>query len=106
MNQLNSDGTRKPQKLERAINWLRMTLSKHAMAATEVFELAKSEGLSEKTVRRASKAAGVRKVKCGMIGGWRWIIPQSWVLPRTWPNATRQSGHLRAGVQGYRRLLK
>jgi len=58
-----------------AIDWLRETLDDEPVEAARVFELAKAEGIAEKTLQRASKSLGVRKVKVAMQAGWSWSLP-------------------------------
>lgn len=61
--------------LDLASDWLRETLASGPVAATDIFDRAKAEGIAKKTVQRASRALGVRKLKEGMAGGWEWSLP-------------------------------
>jgi len=61
--------------LDTAIEWLRETLADGPVAAKDVFERARAEGITEKTLQRASKDLNVQKAKEGMAGGWEWSLP-------------------------------
>jgi rubrerythrin len=65
-------GSPSASALDAAKDWLRETLAHGSVAAEEVFDLAKAEGIKEKTLRRAANALGVRKAKLAMAGGWSW----------------------------------
>jgi hypothetical protein len=68
-------GTSNTSALDEATDWLREMLATGPVAAAEVFGQAKSEGIAEKTLRRASKVLDVRKAKVTMTGGWSWSLP-------------------------------
>jgi hypothetical protein len=61
--------------LDIAIEWLRETLTSGPLAATEVLDMAKAEGIANKTLQRASKSLRVRKLKLAMEAGWWWSLP-------------------------------
>lgn len=61
--------------------WLRGALANGPVAAADLFTRAKTAGIAEKTLRRASKALGVCKEKAGMHGGWQWSLPKMAKLP-------------------------
>jgi hypothetical protein len=61
--------------LESAVDWLRVTLADGPAAAADVLDRSKVVGIAEKTLRRASKALGVRKDKAAMTGAWAWSLP-------------------------------
>jgi len=61
--------------LKAASDWLQETLASGPVAATDVFDRAKAEGISKKTLQRASKATKVQKAKGAMEGGWEWSLP-------------------------------
>jgi putative DNA primase/helicase len=67
--------SRTTSALDEAIDWLRKTLADGPVAAPEVFDRAKGEGIAEKTLRRASRALRVVKEKEGMSEGWVWSLP-------------------------------
>jgi hypothetical protein len=46
-----------------------------SIAAEEVFDRAKADGIAKKTLQRASKALGVQKAKLAMADGWSWSLP-------------------------------
>jgi len=84
--------------LQEAVAFLRQVLASGPMRATEVERLAKEDGISLRTLRRARESLGVESRKDGMRGG------RSWSLPKGSPpspglasfGATRDSdGHLR-----------
>jgi hypothetical protein len=50
-------------------------LSRGPVAADEVKDMAKGEGIAERTLRRARKELGIKPVKSGMEGGWTWSLP-------------------------------
>jgi len=58
-----------------AVDWLRATLADGPVDAAEVFDLAKAEGIANKTLQRASRELNVRKAKQGMTAGWSWSLP-------------------------------
>jgi len=58
-----------------ATDWLQETLANGSVAAADVFDRAMAEGISKKTLQRASKALKVRKAKEAMDGGWEWSLP-------------------------------
>jgi hypothetical protein len=64
-----------PSALDTASDWLRETLAGGPMAASELLELAKSDGVAEKTLQRASKELKIKKSKGGMDSGWVWSLP-------------------------------
>ncbi len=61
--------------MDGAIEWLREILADGPMAASEVFDRSKAEGISKRTLQRASKALDVRKEKLAMVAGWSWSLP-------------------------------
>ena len=53
----------RPEQREEAIEWLRERLAAAAEPSTEVYAAARSDGISERTLRRAIKDLGVRSYK-------------------------------------------
>jgi putative DNA primase/helicase len=91
--------------LEGAREWLRETLANGPVAATDVLDRAKAEGISEKTLRRASKDLKVQKVKEAMEGGWEWSLPPKMAKSAEDARASsvatfEETGHLREHVSG------
>jgi len=69
-------GEHEATERERAAEWLRDYLSDgNPVASIELFHVAKGEGFSEKTVRRALEAIGAESVKDGFDDGWSWRLP-------------------------------
>jgi putative DNA primase/helicase len=62
--------------LQEAKDFLRDALKNGARSATEVEAEAEGEGISERTLRRARKALGVRTQKVGMPGAWVWQLDE------------------------------
>ena len=60
--------------VEEAALWLESTLNEGSVAAKTLFDLAKGDGIAQKTLNRAAKPLGVHKYKCGMKGGWVWSL--------------------------------
>ena len=60
-------------KLQRARLWIVLTLLDGPMLATCVISLAKDEGFSKTTLRRAARGI-VRHGKPSMCGGWSWEL--------------------------------
>jgi hypothetical protein len=54
-----------PTELQRAIDWLREALAKGPIPSTELWQRAKAEGISRRTLDRAKPLAGVRGVRIG-----------------------------------------
>jgi len=61
--------------LDVAKEWLQDTLADGPIPAEDVSDRAKTDGISEKTLQRASKAMKVQKTKLGMEGPWSWSLP-------------------------------
>jgi putative DNA primase/helicase len=72
---MQADSAPKNSALGMAIDWLRETLAGGPVASKEVFDMAKAEGIANKTLQRASKSLGVRKAKVAMEAGWSWSLP-------------------------------
>ena len=58
--------------MDAAAAWLLEMLDNGPVAAGDLVKRAKAAGISEKTLRRASKRLGVCTTKSGMKGGWYW----------------------------------
>jgi putative DNA primase/helicase len=93
--------TTKPRctAVDEAAEWLREILANGAISASEVIDLAKGEGISEKTLRRAQKNLGIRPTKEGLRRGLgmgapiedgqkfpRWPI---FCAHKRWPSSTK-----------------
>jgi hypothetical protein len=61
--------------LDEAKEWLQDALADGPLTAEDVSDWAKANGISEKTLQRASKALKVQKRKLGMQGPWSWSLP-------------------------------
>ncbi|MCH8316711.1 MAG: hypothetical protein IIA64_12130 [Planctomycetes bacterium] len=71
-----ADRVTAPQ-LREAVEFLQATLADGPMAPKEIKERAGQEGISEITLNRAKKPAGVESVKDAYSGGWHWrIVPR------------------------------
>ncbi|MGI9070752.1 MAG: AAA family ATPase [Bryobacteraceae bacterium] len=66
----------KTSELEEAKGWLERTLADGLMTAKDVNELATRDGISEKTLRRAREALGIKPAKRSMKGPWSWSLPK------------------------------
>jgi hypothetical protein len=69
--------------VEEAAGFLRAILEDGAVSAKEIFQRAKSEGLSEKTVRRAKTRLGLKKFHQGFgkESKWTWDLPAKMADP-------------------------
>jgi hypothetical protein len=76
-----SDTPKGTSALHEAMDWLQGVLADRALAAAEVLELARADGISEKTLRRAQKALGIQSVKIAMAQGWSWSLPKTANIP-------------------------
>jgi putative DNA primase/helicase len=61
--------------LDVAKEWLQDALAYGPLTAEDVSDRAKADGVSTKTLQRASKALKVQKQKSGMEGPWSWSLP-------------------------------
>ena len=91
---------RSTSAVDEAADWLRETLTEGPKPATEISELAASESISKKTLRRAREKLGIKPVKLGMNNGWMWSLPPK--MPNTAEDAPQNNlgtfedvGHLR-----------
>lgn len=77
-------------------DFLKVTLAAGPLPAKQIFAEARNAGLSEKTVRRAKDALGIKPAKTRFDGGWEWSLPtqvaQDDQDSRTCP--TKFDGHL------------
>jgi putative DNA primase/helicase len=64
----------KVPKLDQAKQLLRTTLAQTEQRQTEIQALAKAEGISWATLKRASEEGEVIKRKNGIAGGWWWSL--------------------------------
>ena len=64
-------------KLDEAEDFLRSELGKCRLAVKNLISEARSQGISETTLRRAKKNIGVSQEKTGMEGGWVWKLPDT-----------------------------
>ncbi len=65
-----------PSKIEQAKELLRDQLQNGPMAADQLIEMAKSEGIGERTLQEAKKQLGVKAVKDKAFQGrWKWKLP-------------------------------
>ena len=85
--------------LDEAKQFLRELLTPAVVATRDVTKEARSAGISEKTLRRAKDALGVRAVKDGFHGGWRWTLPSPLDPPR-WPTPIEGGQANRLGIFG------
>lgn len=81
---------------DHAVAFLARYLAAGPRPADEVIRDGESEGLSEKTLRRARATLGAVSVKVGFPGSWRWALPEDGQKPAKVP--TPGSGHLRPEV--------
>ena len=72
--QVDTDRPKSRVKAEDVIVWLRQVLEDGPMPAPVLFQLARSNGLSEKALRRNKEAAGATTEKFGLGGGWFWSV--------------------------------
>jgi putative DNA primase/helicase len=93
------EGDEERGALDEAREFLRELLSPGAVATREVAKEARSAGISDKTLRRAKEALGVRAVKDGFQGGWRWRLPSPSAPPR-WPTSPEGGQAKRMGIFG------
>lgn len=63
-------------KLAHAREWLSAQLSSGAQEQEEIQNLAKDEGISKATLRRAKRELCVRSRKDGLSGPWMWCLPE------------------------------
>jgi len=61
--------------LDKATDFLREILRKKSLPASEINRLAKLQGYSEATIRRAADCLNIVKKKEGMKGPWLWSLP-------------------------------
>ena len=59
-----------------AQDWLQEVLASGEVPAAQVHKLAKEEGISGATLRRAQKYLGIDPKKNGMADGWTWSLPK------------------------------
>ena len=71
--QMTNAGTGRMSKLEKAANWLSGVLKDGPVASKNLSEKARADGISEKTLQRASKEIKVCKEK-GAAGIWHWKL--------------------------------
>jgi hypothetical protein len=64
-----------------AKEFLRKLLADGPVAAAKVAELAKTAGIANKTLQRASNDLKVQKQKTGMADGWKWSLPPKMATP-------------------------
>jgi putative DNA primase/helicase len=67
--------------LAEAIQFLECQLADGPKLAEELFEIARSEAISEPTLKRAKKSVGAVSEKLGFDGGWAWALPASEPAP-------------------------
>jgi hypothetical protein len=65
----------KPSALDAAKAWLKLALAGGQVPSTRIESLAKKEGISARTLRRAAKAAGVVHIRIGRKQ-WNWALPR------------------------------
>jgi hypothetical protein len=75
-------------------------LGNEPVAATRIIDMAGANGISEKTLQRASQAIGVQKAKLAMEAGWFWSLRQKVAKPTEDAQAStgatfEKDGHLR-----------
>ncbi len=61
-------------EIDEAVEFLRDTLKDGAVSSKDVFRQAKAAGVSERTLWRAKKRLGVKAVKSGFDGSWKWSL--------------------------------
>jgi hypothetical protein len=98
-------GSRNISAVETAKAWLQDALENGPIAKIELIDLAKEEGIANRTLQRASKMLNIQKEKKGMADGWWWSLP-----PKVAKSAEdghvsevatfRESGHLRETESG------
>lgn len=67
--------------IEEAIDFIRVALAQGPMATTELEQLAKREGISGRTLRRARRRMGLVKARDGFQGRVTWALPASIGVP-------------------------
>jgi putative DNA primase/helicase len=70
-----AEAVRDGSAIHAARRFLQDALKKGARAVTEVEAEAEADGISDRTLRRARKALGVRAKKVGFPGEWVWQLP-------------------------------
>jgi archaellum biogenesis ATPase FlaH len=63
-------------KLAQACEWLKSALVSGEQKQEEIQSLAKSEGISQATLRRAKKTLNLNSRKDGLTGPWIWSLPE------------------------------
>lgn len=71
-----SPGKRKSGAVDAAEAWLLDLLAERSLPAKEVWEAAKSEGLSRDSVKKAKGRLGIKSKKNGIDGGWEWHLDE------------------------------
>jgi len=94
-------GGRSSSAVDDASEWLRSSLAAGPAPSSDLFGRAAAAGISEKTLRRASRVLGVAKKKSGMKDGWTWSLPPKMANSAEDGQALGEgtfedSGHLRA----------
>jgi putative DNA primase/helicase len=74
--------------LDDAVAWLEQALTIGEMPATDILKKAKKDGISESTLRRASKRLGVVHSRLGFQQPVRWSLPNDGQAGHTLPNET------------------
>jgi hypothetical protein len=74
-------GPQDTSALAEAKEWLESALAEGPVSAKKVTGMAKADGISPSTLRRASDALSVRKQKESMARGWVWSLPPKMLKP-------------------------
>jgi hypothetical protein len=68
--------TREKKELKAAEQFIREILANGSMPSNEIFEKAKTAGISRSTLFRAKESLNVKASKQGLFGGWAWQPPE------------------------------
>lgn len=62
--------------LHQAKDFLKERLADGPMASAAVITAAEAYAISERTLKRAARALGIKPEKTGFKGGWQWSLPK------------------------------
>jgi len=72
---LNNENPEELHGRKEAASWLRELLADGPVEAGEIRRAARDNGIAERTLWRAKKAAGIEALKTGFSKGWVWALP-------------------------------
>ena len=75
---LSPDSQDERSALDEAVEWLQQVLESGPMNKNAISELARKDGIAERTLRRATDKLGIVKKREGFgeFGIWRWQLPE------------------------------